>query len=350
MNNFKKIGMTALAASLVSTSVFAGEMTVAGSAKMAMEGHSGTALSEATTFSMGNQLTFSGSGELDNGLTVSLSFVLDQNDDKGADNQTTAGSYNAGSPFDSHSVSVSSDALGTLVFAGEGGSSAASALDTTAAGDMWDNFDSNGGVKVKDSGPGDNSLMYTLPTLVDGLSVSTSYNPQISSGANDDVVTAATGAKLGNGTELGYSATYTGVEGLSVSYGSTDLDRLGTNADGTTGVAKGEQTAWKASYAYGSVTVSASNTDYDIGGTASDQEAESYNVSYTVSDAISIGYGTEEISKTGSTDAEFDGFTASYTAGGMTVSANRQEGSNIGNATGSANQVDYWGLSLSFAF
>ena len=32
MNNFKKIGMTALAASLVSTSVFAGEVTVAGSA------------------------------------------------------------------------------------------------------------------------------------------------------------------------------------------------------------------------------------------------------------------------------------------------------------------------------
>ena len=31
---------------------------------------------------MGNQLTFSGSGELDNGLTVSLSFVLDQGDDK----------------------------------------------------------------------------------------------------------------------------------------------------------------------------------------------------------------------------------------------------------------------------
>ena len=30
---------------------------------------------------MGNQLTFTGSGELDNGLNVSLSFVLDQNDE-----------------------------------------------------------------------------------------------------------------------------------------------------------------------------------------------------------------------------------------------------------------------------
>ena len=39
MNNLKKIGMTALAASLVSTSVFAGEVTVAGSASMAVEGY-----------------------------------------------------------------------------------------------------------------------------------------------------------------------------------------------------------------------------------------------------------------------------------------------------------------------
>jgi outer membrane protein OmpU len=299
---------------------------------------------------MGNQLTFSGSGELDNGMTVSLSFVLDQNDDKGADDQATTGSYNSGAPFDSHSVSVSSDAMGTLVFAGEGGSSAASALDTTAAGDMWDNFDGKGGSKVKDSGPGDNSVMYTLPSMVDDLSVSISYNPQLSSGITDNGIPSGGASETGNGTELGYSATYTGIEGLSVSYGVTDLDRLGTLSTGTSNVAKGDQTAWKASYAYGSVTVSASNTEYDITGTTSDQETSSYNISYTVSDAISVSYGQEEISKTGAVDAEFDGITASYTAGGMTVSAGMQEASNMANATGAANQMDYWSLSLAFAF
>ena len=113
MNNIKKIGMTALAASLVSTSVFAGEMSVAGSAAINFENYSGTAVSSTKSFSMGNQLTFSGSGELDNGMTVSLSFVLDQNDDS-----TAAGAAYSGGPFDSHSVSVSSDALGTLKFHG----------------------------------------------------------------------------------------------------------------------------------------------------------------------------------------------------------------------------------------
>ena len=337
MNNFKKIGMTALAASLVSTSVFAGEMAVTGSASMAMEGHSGgDNLHEATSYSMGNQLTFSGSGELDNGMTVSLSFVIDQNDDA---NATTS------SPFDGHSVSVSSDVLGTLALHGEGGASAASALDTTAAGDMWDNFNSNGGVTVSDSSPGDNSVMYTLPALLDGLAVNLSYNPQLATG------TGHADQTLGNGSELGYSFSYTPemIEGLSVSYGATDLKR---HAADTNAIASGEQTAFKASFAYGPVTLAAANSEYDVTGTASDQEISSLKLSYTVSDAISIGYGTEEVKSgtTGDKDAEYEGLSASYTAGGMTVSANMQDGKNISNTTAAAEQVEYWGLGLSFAF
>ena len=321
--NLKKIGMTALAASLVSTSVFAGEMSVAGSASIGMENHSSTALSEAKTFSMGNQLTFSGSGELDNGLTVSLSFVLDQNDDS-----TTAGAAYSGGPFDSHSVSIGSDAMGTITFSGEGGASTASAIDTTAAGDMWDNFNSNGGDSVTDSAAGDNSIFYTLPSMVDGLGLTASYKPQTS--------TADSG--------IGYGISYTGVEGLSVSYAMTNIE---TYAAATTG----DQTAWKASYAYGPVTLAASNTEYDVGTLASDDETRSYKVSYTVSDAISIGYGTEEIKQGGvAIDAEYTGFSASYTAGGMTLSAAVQDGKNIAHTTAAAGQVDYYALGLSFAF
>ena len=164
MNKFKKIGLTALAASLVSVSAHAGELTVAGSASMNVEGYSGENLNSGTGYSMGNQITFSGSGELDNGMTVSLSFILDQNDDKKADNATNT-QYNEGSPFDSHSVTVSSDSLGSLTLAGEGGSSASTSIDGSAAGDIWDTFDGARGnvtaVAVSDSGPGDNSLFYT---------------------------------------------------------------------------------------------------------------------------------------------------------------------------------------------
>ena len=329
MNNLKKIGMTALAASLVSTSVFAGEMSVAGSASINMENHSSTALSEAKTFSMGNQLTFSGSGELDNGLTVSLSFVLDQGDDAPASNTvTTLDARGDTSPFDSHSVSIGSDAMGTIKFSGEGGASTASAIDTTAAGDMWDNFNSNGGDAVTDSAAGDNSIFYTLPSMVDGLGLTASYKPQTST----------------TDSGIGYGISYTGVEGLSVSYAMTNIE---TYAAATTG----DQTAWKASYAYGPVTLAASNTEHDVGTLASDDETRSYKVSYTVSDAISIGYGTEEIKQGGvAIDAEYTGFSASYTAGGMTLSAAVQDGKNIAHTTAAAGQVDFYSLGLSFAF
>ena len=79
MNNFKKIGLTALAASLVSVSANAGELTMSGAASMNVGGYSGTNHDGGATFSMGNQFTVSGGGELDNGMTVSISYQLDNN-------------------------------------------------------------------------------------------------------------------------------------------------------------------------------------------------------------------------------------------------------------------------------
>ena len=337
MNNFKKIGMTALAASLVSTSVFAGEMTVSGSASINTEGFSSTGMDSGTSFTMGNQLTFSGSGELDNGMTVSLSFILDQGDDATTVAPTSGVKHSAGGPFDSHSVKISSDAMGTLVFAGEGGSSTASSIDTTAAGDIWDNFDgvkghsgATAGVAVTDSAPGDNAFFYTLPSMVDGLAVNASYKPQGS---------AADSA-------LGYGVSYTGVEGLAVHYATTDIE-------GATVALSGDQTVLKATYAYGPVTVGYSKAEMDLGTTdgATDQDTTSYAISYTVSDAISVTYGTEEIDKGSvTTDAEYDKISASYTAGGMTVTATMADGENVAHGTNANQDIEYWGLGLSFAF
>ena len=154
MNNFKKLGLTALAGSLVVSSAVAGEMSVAGGASIGLKNTSKTASGKSWT--MGNQLTFTGSGELDNGMNVSMSFVLDQDDDT---TQSEA-KREENSPFDSHSVTVSSDMLGTLVFSGEGGSSAQSAIDTTAAGDAWDN--GSGVDAPRSAEAGNNSMLYML--------------------------------------------------------------------------------------------------------------------------------------------------------------------------------------------
>ena len=321
--NIKKIGLSALAGSLVAFSANAGEMSVAGSASIAVEHTNGGHGNAGKTFSMGNQLTFSGSGELDNGLNVSLSFVLDQGDDKSTVVTGANAARQANSPFDSHSVTVSSDALGSLTFYGEGGTSATSALDGTAAGDIWDSFDGSGDITPTAVGTGNNMFNYSLPSIADGLAVNVSYLPTQS---------AAQSA-------VGYSATYSGIDGLSVSYGSGD----GTN-DST------DATAMKASYAYGPVTVAWSNYEYDTSGTSADNETSSFNLSYTVSDEISISYGEETIEEGTSTDVETKGITASYTAGGMTISASTQEIENSAGGTAATQDRERWALSASFAF
>ena len=319
MNTFKKIGLTALASSLVVTSAVAGEMSVSGGASIGLKNTTKTASGKSWT--MGNQLTFSGSGELDNGMNVSLSFVIDQ-----ADDSTTT--TNARDPFDSHSVTVSSDTLGTLVFSGEGGSSAQSAIDTTAAGDLWDN--GSGFTAPRASEAGDNSMMYTLPTFVDDVTAKASYSPGGAGGSS------ATAWPLG----------YTGVEGLSVDYAVGETNTVGSEQDHTT---------MKASYAIGSFTVGYSQSESIYDNAASvDEEVSSWNLAYTVSDDISVSYGTETLETEGQTvDEESSAINVSYTTGGVTLSATTYEFTGKGNSateSSSTGDVERWALSATFAF
>ena len=323
MNNFKKIGLTALAASLVSVSANAGSMTISGAASMNVGGYSGAEHDGGATFSMGNQFTVSGSGELDNGMTVSISYQLDD------------GASPVQGPFDDHSVTVSSDDMGSLTLSGHGGGSATSAMDATAAGNVWDTFDGAlgqvTGVGHSNSAPGNNSLMYTMPTIMDGVDVKLSYEPQSSGNTID--------------SGMGYAVTYTGVEGLTLAYSESDI--VGTTSD-----LSGDQTAWKISYAYGPVTATMTQSEMDVETTTSDQDVSSVALSYTVSDELSVTYGTETIESTnsGHVDAEYTVAKASYVSGGMTVTAQMKEGENIDHSTNANADYEYWGLGLAFAF
>ena len=315
MNKYKKIGLTALAGSLVATSAFAGELGVSGSASMNVEHTNGGAANVGKTFSMGNQITFSGSGELDNGMTVSLSFTLDQGDD------TTA----ASGPFDGHSVTVSSDTLGTIKFSGEGGKSSTAAIDTSAAGDLWDNYDDEE-MEPTETGTSDNMFMYTLPAMVDGISANVSYEP------------------TGEGSEsaIQYGVTYSGIDGLSVSYATGD--------DSTPVADAGSASVFKASYAYGPVTIAYSDFEYDTTGTSSDDDMEGAKITYTVSDEISVSYATEEV-KTGSLlTAEYKEMAVDYTSGGMTLSASMGEVDDRDGTTAAIEDQERWYLGASFAF
>ena len=333
--NIKKIGLTALAASLVSvSSATAGEMSVSGAASITVENYSGVLRNAGVAYSMADSATLSGSGELDNGLTVSLSMELE-------------GGGDAVNSFDSQSITIASEDLGTLVFAKNGGSSAVSAIDATAAGDVFDTFDTKVGVgggtattaetatatgdaAMLTTQAGNNSFMYTLPALVDGLSVSASYSPQ---GSNDESSSA-------------FAGTYTGVEGLSISYG------VGTNNSAAGTAFDADVTSMKASYAFGSFTVAISDHEFDSNTATRDQDVSSFSVAYTVSDEISITYGEEDFStgEASSVDAEYTKISAAYTSGGMTLTLVAAEGENISYGTSVNEDVDYVGLTAAFAF
>ena len=312
MNKFKKIGLTALAGSLVATSAFAGSLSATGSASIGVSNITGTAdASTGKDWSMGNSVILSGSGELDNGMTVSMSFELDS----GVDTGTGTG------PFDNHSVTVSSDAMGTLVFAGHGGSSAQGAMDTTASGDIWDQTLGITGITAAASG--DDSLHYTLPEVMEGLAISASMSP----------------GRAAQETHTSYGLVYTGYDGLTLKYGT---------GDSGTPTAEIESTTMMASYALGSFTVAVSQTEADKTG-AANRQVDSFQIAYTVSDDLSVTYGNDTFDLTGnSTDEEVEAIGVSYTSGGMTISANQYEAKGAANTAGA--KTDKWSLSASFAF
>ena len=85
--NIKKVGLTALAGSLVATSAFAGELSLSGGAKLSYVTKSGTidGGNVSSGYAMDQEISASGSAELDNGFTISLSHGLSGSGAEGSD-------------------------------------------------------------------------------------------------------------------------------------------------------------------------------------------------------------------------------------------------------------------------
>ena len=320
MNNFKKIGLTALAGSLIATSAFAGAMSVGGSAGIS---YGNTAnRDQGNTFSSGDSLTFTGSGELDNGMSVVTYQEID------------------GGTLDDRYFSVEMDGLGKLTFNAKGGSSAMSAVDDvmpTAYGEAWDiigsKTETTSGQASKEGAIGGfataNSFFYDAPEMVDGLDVNVSYVP------------SGTGRPDGS---LSVALAYTGVEGLTVGYAQDDNGKAGTSSL--------ETETMYAKYAFGSFTVGVQETEQENdGATTSDDEFSAFGVTYQISDDLTIGYTTSEREFGDKTqDEESKSLNVSYTSGGMTIGAAMVSMDNVGGSTKARDDIDGYAIDIGFAF
>ena len=199
-----------------------------------------------------------------------------------------------------------------------------------ATGDIWDNGMGHAGAPTSSSS--NNMLAYKLPALVDGLSVNVSYVPHTTTQYEDT---------------MDFALAYTGVEGLTIGYAS------GENK--TTKGSEADVSTYYLSYAFGPLTVAYANTEYDSEATTgtADVDFTGYSVAYTVTDEISVAYKVSDTSTPNdSTDAdqEVNGVTASYTAGGMTISGKMVNGDNMAYSTLASADKSMWELAASFAF
>ena len=325
MNNFKKIGISALAGSLVAFSVNAADLSVTGGASISFAGQDKT--NAGNTWSMNDSMTFAGSAEMDNGWTVSTSFLLDDSDGDDATDHV----------FDDRGMTINMNEAGTISFDGRGGVSAMHSIDDmlpyadTAGWDMMSVAEGRTTVREgRVTGTqGDNIMRYTNSSAIDGLSVAVSYMP-----SNGTVVESTTS----------WNVQYSGVEGLTVGYGQ---DENGTGVAST----EVDSSAMFATYAYGPVTVGYQKSEDDAQTANDSDEFTGYGISYAVSDDLSISY-TETAYDLGNkaTDEETTTIGASYTMGSMTLAVTLNEVENIGGSTAAIDDVEGYDFTLSFAF
>jgi len=320
MNTFKKIGLTALAGSLVAVSVNAADLSVTGGAGITFAGQDKT--TKGNGWSMTDNMTFAGSSELDNGWTVSTSFLLDNSD--GVTAQI----------FDSRSLTINMNDMGTLTFTGHDGGSAMNDVDDVmpyaGGNEGWDLVATAATAKfgrVAGTG-GTNQFKYNNSTLMDGLSVTASYQPSNSTQIEGTVA---------------YAVAYTGVEGLTVGYGADENGLLGTAAiDAETMYIK---------YAYGPITIGMQESETDANTAANSDEFSAMGISYVVSDDLTISY-SESAYNAGdkASDEEHTMIGASYTMGSMSLALSVNDVKNMGGSTATVDDVSGYELALSFVF
>ena len=337
MKTWKKVGATALASSLVATSAFAGAVTVSGSAQMTYTANSGAQDSAGTMANVGQDgqrwglnksITFAGSGEMDNGWTVSISHTL-----------LDGGSTGVGMTLDMGDA-------GTLDYQGDAGGSRGIGKikdKIPTADDGVDNgLDSNGsttggGVSGTVTG-GATGFHYSK--AMDLVSIGVGYMPK---GGSTNTPGGVGGAGASASSVSGF-VSIDPMDGLEIGFG------VGTKASGKAGDngQTDDMDTMYASYVYGPVTVAYQVSNIDTYSTTADDEMTRWGVLYAVNDELSISYQDHVNDDTTATDEEASGWGASYTVGSMTFKDHRNKGTNIGNAT--ANESEHTEIGVTFAF
>jgi outer membrane protein OmpU len=310
MNNLKKVGLTALATTLVSTASVAGELSVSGSAALSYTGLSTN--SDVNPWAMGDSIKFNGGGDLDNGMTVSVYYELDS----------------GGASYDDYNLVLGMGDMGSLSFSGN--SKSGSGVDKlkdivpNAYTPIYEATDSTDSGLIDASG-NNQAGQWGYDITVGNAALSASYNPEPAAGKT---------------AETGFAIVYSGLmDGLELSAGYFD--------DGD----EAENDTLGIKYTMGSMTAAYQMTKVDYAATGStDQDATHVGVSIAVNDALSVSAGQQSIEFDGTAEDEKNsGIGASYTMGSISMYGGFNKLENKGGST-SAADVEASIFNISFAF
>ena len=286
MNNLKKLGLTALAGSLVAISAQAGEMSLTGSANVTLKTAGGASVNGPTAIGTDKDVQFSGSGELDNGYTFSVTTLL-------TDAMAVSSSF----------TSITMGSLGTLTANGKNTGGGASKYDEEVPQAYEQSSDAAGNSADPVGNQLDSSsVTYNSPVFeFEGATASfdLDYAPQADDGAIGDGGLAAQTETVGSGYGIGLTVGYAGV--TVGAYGAETENKLNSATlakDAFEGV-------WYAKYSYGPVSIGYSESYLDQGASVAAEattatkvirtaggifDTQTMSIAYNVNDDLSVSY------------------------------------------------------------
>jgi len=320
MNNLKKIGLTALAGTLAATTANAGTLSVGGTADIVYN-TKGEGSATGNPFSQSQTLSFSASGDMDNGMTVNYSSAFD------------------GSSFTASSVVIDMGDGGTIgLYSGAadgGGISAYQDKIPTAGEQVWDDtgVTSHGG-------------------SANGIVDMDAENNLAYNNTFGDVTFSAGWARSAMGAEGSVVIAYDNlIDGMQIGYGIGEKQEA-ANTTVTTDLETLYVTYATGPVTFGvqrSVVTPAVATGADAA--TSEKTRDHVGASFAVNENLSVSVGRSDLDYgSGSTllDQTDSGISASYTMGSTTVGFVHNKTSDAAGVT----SVDYdvTELSLTFAF
>jgi len=340
MNNFKKIGLTALAGSLAVTSANAVDYSLSGDAIIKMTSRDNPAGTEANNgrgIGVDTDLYFNASGELDNGFTVAF---------------FQAANTNSAWSNSSSQVTVGMGSMGTLQINNIAGAKANGIDDVMpfAYEETWDATDGTAHrADFFGASTASGSVDYRIPAQeMMGLTINASvtYDPNSDVGA-----TTAGGPGASTVTGTAYTLELAHESGVSVGFGTESIENGGVVSATSTGGDEESATGY-IKYAMGPLTVGYQESYQDTANGGEDKEGEMWGIAYSSGD-ISVSYGESEyanagVSDTASVATNMDSIQIAYTMGAMTISAATFETSNAAGIAGRTFEENE--LAVSFAF